>query len=77
MGVVLCKSGRGLPKFRAQLQLEPPPLQKSCVRPWYSLVPRPFRGTGGEGPGVYRLRMRQNIRYITRKITVYNTRTRV
>ena len=40
-----------------------------------SLVPRPFRG--GKGPGVYCLCMRQNFRYITRKIIVYNTQTRV
>ena len=45
------------------------------VKDWEdsSLVPRPFRG--GKGPGVYCLRMRQNIRYITSKIIVYNTQT--
>ena len=50
-----------------------PPVPRSMIH--YSLISRPFRG--GKGPGVYCLRMRQNIRYITRKIIVYNTQTGV
>ena len=56
------------------------PIQAMAPKSWMQMrklasSPGPF--VGGKGPGVYCLRMRQNIRYITRKIIVYNMQTRL